>query len=97
MFELGTLESFSYLYLFISITGIVLSRFNMIIILLALDIILFSISLMFIYTSIITYEPSGQIFAFLLLPVAAAETAVGLGLVSVIYKVYKKTSFDGRL
>ena len=85
MFELGNLESFPLIYIVISVIGIFISRFNLIIMLLALDIIIFSISLMFIYLSLLNYDPLGQVYAFLLLPVAATETALGLGLLIIIF------------
>lgn len=95
MFELGNLEFFPILYIIISVTGIFVSRYNLIIMLLALDMIIFSISLLFIYLSILNYDPMGQIFAFSLLAIAAAETAIGLGLLIVIYSQSgKSTSFE---
>lgn len=95
MFELGNLEFFPILYIIISVTGIFVSRYNLIIMLLALDMIIFSISLLFIYLSILNYDPMGQIFAFALLAIAAAETAIGLGLLIVIYSQSgKSTSFE---
>jgi len=95
MFELGNLEFFPILYIIISVTGIFVSRYNLIIMLLALDMIIFSISLLFIYLSILNYDPMGQIFAFALLAIAAAETAIGLGLLIVLYSQSgKSTSFE---
>ena len=47
--EPGNLEFFPILYIIISVTGIFVSRYNLIIMLLALDMIIFSISLLFIY------------------------------------------------
>jgi len=75
--------------------GIVFSRLNLILILLAFDFILFSISLLFIYTSLDICNLSGQVYAFLLLPVAVSETALGLALVSALYKSQKTIKHYG--
>jgi NADH-quinone oxidoreductase subunit K len=92
MFELGNLESFPLIYIVISVIGIFISRFNLIIMLLALDIIIFSISLMFIYLSLLNYDPLGQIYAFLLLPIAATETALGLSLLIIMFTASNKST-----
>ena len=58
--------------------------------LLALYVIIFSISLMFMYAALLNYDPLGQNYAFVLLPIAAAETSLGLSLLVIIFKTTNK-------
>jgi NADH-quinone oxidoreductase subunit K len=80
------IEYSPYIYIGLSFIGLFISRYNYIIILLALDLILFSISLLFIFTGLYNNDISGQIYAFLLLPIAVTETSLGLSLLVVSYK-----------
>jgi len=66
--------------------GIVSCHKNLIITLIMMEILLFSVILNFIFFSINLYALYGYFYSFLLLGVAAAETAIGLTLVICYFK-----------
>lgn len=69
--------------------GIVINRQNVIILLMCIELILLAISTNFIAFSHHYQNIDGQIMVFFILAVAAAETAVGLGIIIAMYRVYK--------
>ena len=77
----------SLLVFLIGIWGIFLLKKNIIIILLSIELILLSINLNFIIFSILLDDFSGQIFAVFILTVAAAESAIGLAILVVYYRI----------
>ncbi len=72
---------------FFGLWGIFVIRTNIIIILLSIELMLFSINLNFILFSIYLDDLLGQIFALLILTVAAAESAIGLAILVLHYRV----------
>jgi NADH-quinone oxidoreductase subunit K len=72
---------------FIGLFGIILNRRNILIVLMCLEMILLSLNLNFIVMSSYIDDFSGQIFAFFILTVAAAESAVGLAIIIVYYRL----------
>ena len=71
----------------IGIWGIFLLKKNIIIILMSIELILLSINLNFIIFSLLLDDISGQIFALFILTVAAAESAIGLAILVVYYRI----------
>nr|YP_009164894.1 NADH dehydrogenase subunit 4L [Pseudoperonospora cubensis]AKZ29832.1 NADH dehydrogenase subunit 4L [Pseudoperonospora cubensis] len=67
--------------------GIILNRQNIIIILMSIELLLLSINLNFIYFSILIDDMIGQVFSLLILTVAAAESAIGLAIMIVFFKL----------
>lgn len=67
--------------------GIFLNRKNLIIILMSIELMLLAINLNFIVFSIYLDDLIGQLFAMLILTVAAAESAIGLAILVVYYRV----------
>jgi NADH-quinone oxidoreductase subunit K len=61
---------------------------------LCIELMFFSISLNFLFFSVYTYNAIGQILALLIITTAAAETAVGLSLVIVSYRLSNKLSYN---
>jgi NADH-quinone oxidoreductase subunit K len=57
------------------------------------ELMLLGLSINFIIDSIINSNFNGYIYAFLILNLAAAESAIGLGLLIVIFSIKKNTSF----
>ena len=57
------------------------------------EIMLLGISLNFILFSVYTLDPKGQIFALFIIVIAAAETAIGLGLLIIVYRVLGDINF----
>jgi NADH:ubiquinone oxidoreductase subunit K len=72
---------------FLGVWGILVIRTNIIIILLSIELMLFSINLNFILFSVYLDDILGQIFALLILTVAAAESAIGLAILVIHYRI----------
>jgi len=70
----------------IGVFGIFLNRKNVIIILMSVELILLSVNLNFVAFSSFLGDLVGQVFAMLVLTVAAAETAIGLAILVVHFR-----------
>jgi NADH-quinone oxidoreductase subunit K len=70
----------------ISVVGIFLNRKNVIIILMAIELMLLAVNMNFIAFSHFLQDVSGQIFVFFILTVAAAESAIGLAILVVLFR-----------
>jgi NADH-quinone oxidoreductase subunit K len=71
----------------LGIWGIFLNRKNIIIMLMSIELMLLAVNLNFLFFSVYLDDLVGQIFALLVLTVAAAESAIGLALLVVYYRV----------
>ena len=71
----------------LGICGTFLNRKNIIIMLMSIELILLSVNLNFIIFSIYIDDAIGQLFALFILTVAAAESAIGLAILVVLYHV----------
>ena len=72
--------------LVIGVFGIFLNRKNVIIILMAIELILLAVNLNLVAFSAALNDLSGQVLAMLVLTVAAAEAAIGLAIVVVYFR-----------
>lgn len=86
-------DSFFFIYhvicvLYISFAGIFLSRRNIIVLLIAIEIMLTSINMLFIFYAMILDDLTCEMLSLFILTVSAAESAIGLSLVIVYYKNY---------
>jgi NADH-quinone oxidoreductase subunit K len=70
----------------IGIFGIFLNRKNVIIILMSIELILLSVNINLVAFSAFLGDMSGQVFALLVLTVAAAEAAIGLAILVVYFR-----------
>ncbi|WEK48782.1 MAG: NADH-quinone oxidoreductase subunit NuoK [Candidatus Kaistia colombiensis] len=70
----------------IGVFGIFLNRKNVIVILMSVELILLSVNLNFVAFSSFLGDLVGQIFALLVLTVAAAESAIGLAILVVYFR-----------
>lgn len=70
----------------ISVVGIFLNRRNVIILLMAIELMLLSVNINFIAFSHYLDDVAGQIFVFFILTVAAAESAIGLAILVVLFR-----------
>jgi NADH-quinone oxidoreductase subunit K len=70
----------------ISIVGIFLNRKNVIILLMAIELMLLAVNLNFIAFSHFLGDIAGQVFVFFILTVAAAESAIGLAILVVLFR-----------
>ncbi|UUZ47913.1 NADH-quinone oxidoreductase subunit NuoK [Massilia sp. B-10] len=70
----------------ISIVGIFLNRKNVIVLLMAIELMLLAVNMNFIAFSHYLGDAAGQIFVFFILTVAAAESAIGLTILVVMFR-----------
>ena len=70
----------------ISVVGIFLNRKNIIVLLMAIELMLLAVNLNFVAFSHYLGDLSGQIFVFFILTVAAAESAIGLAILVVLFR-----------
>lgn len=70
----------------ISIAGIIINRKNVIILLMSIELMLLAVNINFIAFSHFMGDPAGQIFVFFILTVAAAEAAIGLAILVVLFR-----------
>lgn len=71
----------------LGLLGIVLNRKNLIIILMSIEILLLSINYSLLEISLFRDDLLGQIFALYILTVAAAESAIGLAILVIFYRI----------
>ena len=69
----------------IGIAGIMLNRKNIITLLMSIELILLAVNTNFIAFSRFLDDPTGQIFVFFIMPVAAAEAAIGLAILLLVF------------
>ena len=79
---------------FIGVSGIIFNKKNVILILISVELMLLAINFIFLTSSIYLDDRIGQIFALLILTVAAAESSIGLGLLVVYYRMQGSVSID---
>ncbi len=72
----------------------VLFRRNAIIILMCIELMLNAVNLLLVAFSAFHSDPNAQVFVFFIMAVAAAEVAVGLAILMVIYRNSKTTDID---
>ncbi len=78
----------------ISVLGIFLNRKNLIILLMAIELMLLAVNLNFVAFSHFLGNPAGQIFVFFILTVAAAESAIGLAILVVLFRKLRTIHVD---
>ena len=79
---------------FIGMAGLVSSQRNIIFVMISLELMLFSASLSFVFTSAFTDTIHGQVFSLFILTVAAAEAAIGLALLIAFYRIKGSLGMD---
>jgi len=72
---------------FIGLLGVFITRKNIIIILMCIELMLLSVNMNFIIYSVYLDDIFGQLFALFVLTVAAAESAIGLAILVVYYRI----------
>ena len=78
----------------ISIAGIFLNRRNVIIVLMAIELMLLAVNLNFIAFSRYLGDMAGQVFVFFILTVAAAESAIGLAILVALFRNLRSIHVD---
>lgn len=70
----------------ISVVGIFLNRRNIIVLLMAIELMLLAVNLNFVAFAHFLGDLAGQVFVFFILTVAAAESAIGLAILVVLFR-----------
>ena len=78
----------------ISVLGIFLNRKNLIVLLMAIELMLLAVNINFIAFSHFLDDTAGQIFVFFILTVAAAESAIGLAILVVLFRARRSIHVD---
>jgi NADH-quinone oxidoreductase subunit K len=78
----------------ISVAGIFLNRKNIIVLLMAIELMLLAVNMNFIAFSQFSGDLHGQVFVFFILTVAAAESAIGLAILVVLFRNLKTINVD---
>ena len=78
----------------ISVVGIFLNRKNVIILLMCIELMLLAVNLNFVAFSHYLHDMAGQVFVFFILTVAAAESAIGLAILVVLFRNVRSINVD---
>ena len=82
-----TQVSANILLFFIGLIGVILNRRNILIILMCIELLLLSLNMNFILFSVYLDDLYGQLFSFFILTIAAAESAIGLAIIIIYYRI----------
>ena len=78
----------------LSVVGIFLNRKNLIVLLMAVELMLLAINLNFVAFSHYLGDMHGQVFVFFILTVAAAESAIGLAILMLLFRNKSSINVD---
>ncbi len=78
----------------VSVLGIFLNRKNVIVLLMAIELMLLAVNMNFIAFSHFLGDSAGQVFVFFILTVAAAESAIGLAILVVLFRNLKTINVE---
>ena len=78
----------------ISVVGIFMNRKNLIVLLMAIELMLLAVNMNFIAFAHFLNDLSGQVFVFFILTVAAAESAIGLAILVALFRNLRSINVD---
>ncbi len=78
----------------IGVLGLVLNRKNVLITLMSIELMLLAINLNFIIFSIYLDDSTGYVFVLFILTIAAAESAIGLAILTIYYRLKNTIRMD---
>jgi NADH-quinone oxidoreductase subunit K len=78
----------------VSVIGIFLNRKNVLVLLMAIELMLLAVNLNFLAFSYYMGDLAGQVFVFFILTVAAAESAIGLAILVVLFRNLNTINVD---
>jgi len=78
----------------ISVAGIFINRKNVIILLMCIELMLLAVNMNFIAFAHFLHDITGQVFVFFILTVAAAESAIGLAILVVLFRNRQTINVD---
>ncbi len=91
---LGHFLSLGAMLFALSVVGIFLNRRNLIVLLMAIELMLLAVNMNFVAFSYFLSDIHGQIFVFFILTVAAAESAIGLAILVLLFRNRSGISVD---
>ena len=91
---LGHYLSLGGLLFALSVIGIYLNRRNLIVLLMAIELMLLAVNMNFVAFSHYLGDMAGQVFVFFILTVAAAESAIGLAILVVLFRNRSSINVD---
>lgn len=91
---LGHFLSLGAMLFALSVVGIFLNRRNLIVLLMAIELMLLAVNTNFVAFSYYLNDLHGQIFVFFILTVAAAESAIGLAILVLLFRNRSNISVD---
>jgi NADH-quinone oxidoreductase subunit K len=91
---LGHFLSLGAMLFALSVVGIFLNRRNLIVLLMAIELMLLAVNTNFIAFSYFLHDLHGQVFVFFILTVAAAESAIGLAILVVLFRERRSINVD---
>ena len=94
MLTLAHFLSLGALLFCISVAGIFLNRKNVLILLMCIELMLLAVNMNFVAFSYFLDHMDGQVFVFFILTVAAAEAAIGLAILVVLFRNRQSISVD---
>jgi NADH-quinone oxidoreductase subunit K len=78
----------------IGVVGIFMNRKNLIVLLMAIELMLLAVNMNFIAFAHYLNDISGQVFVFFILTVAAAESAIGLAILVALFRNLRSINVD---
>ncbi len=78
----------------IGVVGIFMNRKNLIVLLMAIELMLLAVNMNFIAFAHFLNDLSGQVFVFFILTVAAAESAIGLAILVALFRNLRSINVD---
>ncbi len=94
MIPLGHYLVLSALVFAVGVVGVFMNRKNLIILLMAIELMLLAVNMNFIAFSHALGDLSGQVFVFFILTVAAAESAIGLAILVALFRNLRSINVD---
>lgn len=94
MIALSDYLVFGAILFMVSMAGIFLNRKNVIVLLMSIELLLLAVNTNFIAFSYYLNDVTGQIFVFFILTVAAAEAAIGLAIIVLVFRNRKSINVD---
>ncbi len=78
----------------LSVAGMFINRKNLIVLLMCIELMLLAVNLNFVAFAHYHHDLAGQIFVFFILAVAAAESAIGLAILVVLFRNRRSINVD---
>ncbi len=94
MIQLNWLLTLSGVLFAISVAGMFINRKNLILLLMCVELLLLAVNFNFVAFSRYLDDINGQIFVFFVLTVAAAESAIGLAILVVLFRVRRSINVE---